>query len=214
LRGIVALALIGAACSAPAADQVRVAQRRTLAPANAPAGATHSFTLNVYTFSGTSWRVADIAAAVPRAFALLSQCAIAVERIELAVLDTPRRFHYYLTPVSRELLRELQAPKPALFFVEDARNEPAYDAEAIGLANSGRRPELANTVWIAYGARDLPQAIAHELVHVLGDSGEHSSVAGNLMRDETAPANTSLTREQCERVRSRGEANGLLARIR
>ena len=108
----------------------------------------------------------------------------------------------------------IAARKPAIFFVEDTRNNPAFDAEAIGLANANRRPELANTVWIAYGTRDVPNAIAHEIVHVLSDSGEHSSEPGNLMRDETSPANAALTSEQCRRARTRGEENGLLARVK
>jgi hypothetical protein len=102
--------------------------------------------------------------------------------------------------------------RPAVFFVQDTKNQPAYDGEAIGRANSATRPELADTVWLAYGARQLPQALAHELVHVLSDSGEHSDEPGNLMRDETSPDNTRLTAAQCDSLRSRGEANGLLTR--
>ena len=67
---------------------------------------------------------------------------------------------------------------------------PAFDAEAIGRGNSGSRPELRDTVWIALGSRDLGIVLAHELAHVLMDSGEHSDEPGNLMRDETAPENT------------------------
>jgi hypothetical protein len=208
-----ALALVLASCAAHAADDVRIVDRRTIA-APPSRGATHTFALHVYAFAGTSWRSEEVAAAIPRAAALLAQCAIALERVEVAVLEAPRRFRYYYTPDSRDLMRRLDAPRPAVFFVEDARNEPAYDAEAIGLANSPRRPELANTVWIAYGARELAHAIAHELVHVLADSGEHSSEPDNLMRDETSPTNTRLTPVQCARARSRGEANGLLARTR
>jgi hypothetical protein len=133
-----------------------------------------------------------------------------VRSAELRVIDAPERFQHYYTPVSRELLRSIQAPKPAIFFVEDTRNNPAFDAEAIGFSNAQRRPELLNTVWVAHGARDLPFALAHELVHVLSDSGQHTEEPANLMRAETAPQNTQLTAAQCERMRSRGEANGLL----
>lgn len=193
---------------------MRVVERRTIPAAAAVRDATHTFALHVYAFAGTSWRTEEVVAAVPRAAELLAQCGVAMERVEMAVLDTPQRFRYYYTPDSRALMRQLSAPRPAVFFVEDARNEPAYDAEAIGLANSARRPELVHTVWIAHGTRDLPHAIAHELVHVLADSGEHSREPGNLMRDETAPANTRLTPAQCARVRNHGEANGLLARTK
>ena len=171
-------------------------------------------TLHAYRFVGSRWRSEDIASALPRAAGLLAQCGVAVERAELTGIEAPRRFHFYFTPVSRELARDLRAAKPALFFVEDTRNEPAFDAEAIGLSNAARRPELANTVWIAYGTRDLPHAIAHELVHVLSDSGEHSEENGNLMQDETSPRNTTLSAAQCARLRERGEANGLLVRVK
>jgi hypothetical protein len=109
------------------------------------------------------------------------------------------------------LLQDLQVSKPAIFFVDETLNRPAYDAEAIGLANAATRPELANTVWVAHGARDLPLALAHELAHVLSDSGEHSEEPRNLMRAATSPENTRLSDAQCRRLRERGEANGLLA---
>jgi hypothetical protein len=207
------LALSGVVCGAFAADGVSIAERRTLSPP-AMVAATHKLAIEIYAFAGTRWRVDEIVAALPRAAELLGQCAVAIDRVDLVTLNAPPPLRYYDTPVSRELVRTLQARKPALFFVEDTRNEPAFDAEAVGLANSGRRPELANTVWIAYGARDVANAMAHELVHVLSDSGEHSDAPGNLMRDETSPDNIRLTTQQCTRVRSRGQANGLLARTR
>ena len=113
----------------------------------------------------------EILPAVIESVRLLAPCGVALTRADLQVLEAPREFHFYFTPVSRELLQAIAVSKPALFFVEDTRNRPAFDAEAIGLGNAGTRPELANTVWIAYGAKDLPLALAHELVHVLSDSG-------------------------------------------
>lgn len=150
---------------------------------------------------------------VREAAGLLRQCGVALSRAELRVVQAPRRFHVYFTPVSRELLARLPVPRPAVFFVDDTRNEPAFDAEAIGRGNSAARPELADTVWVAYGARDVAQVVAHELVHVLSDSGEHSEAPDNLMRVETAPRNTRLSAAQCDRLRARGEANGLLSGV-
>jgi hypothetical protein len=108
----------------------------------------------------------------------------------------------------------MQVQKPAIFFVQDTRNDPAFDAEAIGRSNAAGRPELVDTIWVAYGARDLAHAIAHELVHVLADSGEHSDAPGNLMRDETSPSNIALTAAQCRRVIAHGTANGLLGPLK
>jgi hypothetical protein len=45
---------------------------------------------------------------------------------------------------------------------------------------------------------------------VLMDSGEHSEEAGNLMRDATSARNTSLSAQQCARLRETGTASGLL----
>jgi len=68
------------------------------------------------------------------------------------------------------------------------------------------------TVWVTAWIRDLPLALAHELAHVLMDSGRHSTEPGNLMRDETAPGNTRLTPAQCASMTEAGEPNGLLQR--
>ena len=207
---ISAFALLLAATPLALAQVVNVEVRR-LPPVPA-IGATHELVLHLNTFRGTRWQVDEIMSAYAHAGRLLGQCGVAFASAELRVLAAPRRFHYYQTPVSRELVRTMQVGKPAVFFVEDTRNNPAFDAEAIGRANAFGRPELVNTVWVAHGARDLPYALAHELVHVLSDSGGHTSESGNLMQAETSPQNATLNAAQCALLRSRGEANGLLRR--
>jgi len=197
--------------AATAAEHIAHVEVRRLPPIPVT-HASHDLTLQLHTFRGTRWNTHEIMSAYAQSARLLAQCGIAFASAELRVLEAPRRFHYYHTPVSRELLRTVQVRKPAVFFVEDTRNNPAFDAEAIGRVNSANRPELANTVWVAHGTRDLPHALAHELVHVLSDSGGHSTDQGNLMQAETAPQNHRLTVAQCELVRSRGEASGLLKR--
>ena len=206
--------LLAVSAAAWGAGSVRVIETRSLPqePPPVAAVASHDLRLSLYTFEGTRWLTADIEAAVRDALPMLAQCGIAVARVELRVLETPLKFHFYTTPVARELLREITVAKPAIFFVDDTHSEPAYDAEAIGLSNAMTRPEIANTIWFAYGAHDLPLALAHELVHVLSDSGDHSEAADNLMRPETSPANTRLADMQCDRLRIVAEANGLLTR--
>lgn len=184
---------------------------RPLAAVESP-DASHEFSLHAYSFRGTRWTAADIESGIAAAARLLEQCGVTLAASDLRVVDAPRPFHDYHTPTSRRLLQSLEVFRPAVFFVEDTRNVPAFDAEAVGLANSKSRPELANTVWVAYGARDLPQALAHELVHVLSNDGAHSKEPGNLMRDETSVRNNRLTPRQCELMRTQGEANGVLRR--
>ena len=189
---------------------MRVVETRAVSGEAPSGGATHDLRLHLYTFQGTRWGSGDIVVAVWEAVRLLEQCGVAFAGAELRVLEAPRHFHFYSTPVSRELARGTKLQKPAVFFVEDTRNQPAFDSEAIGRENAGTRPELVDTVWVVYRARDLPLVVAHELVHVLSDSGEHSDDPANLMHSESSQTNTRLTDAQCLRLRERGEANGLL----
>ena len=206
------LALI-AQVSVAGAEDIRIVESRqvTLERDRAGPDASHELRLFLYVFENGRWGK-DAAKAVLEAARLLRQCGVALLHAELKVVEAPGRFRHYFTPASGELARRLRAAKPAIFFVDGTLNDPAYDAEAIGRANAATRPELADTVWVAHGARDLPQALAHELVHVLSDSGEHSDEPGNLMRTETSRDATRLSSEQCSRLRARGEANGLLQR--
>jgi hypothetical protein len=207
-------ALLAAPSFAGAEVEIGVARTHSLMRSDLPQPprASHDLTLSLYGFVGTRWSEREVLNAVAPVARLIGACAIALERVELRLLEAPRRFHFYSTAASRELLAKVAVRKPAVFFVEDTYNEPAFDAEAIGRGNAASRPELVDTVWVAYGARDLPFAIAHELVHVLANSGEHSDAPKNLMRAETSAANTGLTPEQCERIRMQGETNGLLRR--
>jgi hypothetical protein len=176
---------------------------------------THRLQLDLVAFIDTTWKPEVIVSAVREAGALLAQCGIRLERAELYRFDGGDPGYRYLwTPVSRALVRRVRPAKPAVFFVRDSRHVPVFDAEAFGTGNSATRPELAFTVWLTAYIRDLPIAIAHELAHVLMDSGAHSIEPGNLMRDETAPGNTQLTPAQCARMIETGERNGLLQRER
>ena len=173
-------------------------------------GASHDLALQLVAFSGTRWSIEAIIAAMDDVAPLLAPCGVALNRVELQVLRAPRALRDYYTPVSRKLVRAVEVTKPAIFFVEDTRNRPAFDAEAIGRSNAATRPELSDTIWIAYGSRDLAHVIAHELVHVLSDSGAHSEEPGNLMQEETSTSNRRLDEAQCAKLRATGEANGLL----
>jgi hypothetical protein len=174
---------------------------------------THRLQLDLVTFRDAHWKPERIVEAVHGAAAILSQCGIRFQRAELYRFEGgDPGLRYLSTPVSRQLVRRVRPAKPAVFFVRDTRHVPTFDAEAFGTGNTMTRPELTFTVWITAAVRDLPLALAHELAHVLMDSGEHSVEAENLMRDETAPVNTRLAPEQCARMVETGERNGLLQR--
>jgi hypothetical protein len=205
-----------------AADEARgpgpivVDEHRVLAPdaiygvRRAPSNPTHELALAAIYLDGAGWRAAEIVSALGEVGAILAQCGVGRVRVELARGVAPARYQDFHTPRSRELALSLQPPRPTLYFVADTRQRPAFDAEAIGRGNSSSRPELADSVWVTRAAGDLGVVLAHELAHVLMDSGAHADVEGNLMRDASAPANTRLTEEQCQRIRDVGTANGLL----
>lgn len=177
-----------------------------------PAHAQESRTLRLTLvhFAGGSWQAHEIEAAAAQASKILGQCGIVTDGTTLVRADVEARFRIFHTPTSRELARHLRPGTPAIYFVDGTRQNPAFDAEAIGRGNSRSRPELRDTVWVVRGARDLDVVLAHELAHVLMDSGEHSQEPGNLMREETAPENTRLSAVQCARLRDTGSANRLL----
>lgn len=215
----VILAAASAWAGAQSAPPVRIVDTWPLTARELPyagaAPATHRLQLELFMFHDTPWRPEAILQAVRDIEPILAQCGVRLERAVLKSLDGgDPRLRDLATPVSRQLVRRMQPAKPAVFFVRDARHEPVFDAEAFGRGNTATRPELAGTVWITAQVSDLPVALAHELAHVLMDSGEHSLEPGNLMREATAPDATRLALEQCRRIVTNGAENGWLQRMR
>ncbi len=204
--------LLACALSAGAADMppIRVEARAAIADAAIPSGPVLTHTLALTVANIAAWPEAEITAAVHETARILAQCGIRIARADLVTVAAPDAHRYFDTPRSRELARVLALPKPTLYFTAGTRQTPAFDAEAIGRGNSRTRPELADTVWIARGARDLGIVVAHELAHVLMDSGAHDHSPGNLMAESTTPQNTQLSNAQCARIRATGTRNGLL----
>lgn len=198
-----------ASLPALARDSIAVLERREVTglPAAASSLKLH---LSLATLEGAGWESDRILDAVREAGSILAQCGIALESAELVRIRAPERYRDFLSPVSRELARAVPLPRPVIWFVRDTRQRPAFDAEAIGRGNSRTRQELADSVWVTRATRDLGIAVAHELAHVLMDSGEHTDEPGNLMREDTAPGSTRLSSGQCDRMRETARANGLL----
>ena len=166
--------------------------------------------LAVVILDGSGWSRESAEAALREAGGILAQCGVSLERRDLVVLKVRPDLMDFSTPAARELARTHPVARPTLYLVRDTKSRPAFDAEAIGRGNSRTRPEIADTVWMTSGVRDPGVALAHELAHVLMDSGEHSDEAGNLMRGETSQKSTKLSAAQCARLVDKGKANGLL----
>jgi hypothetical protein len=202
--------LLLVALPAAAQGSPNIVERSEVQVARSARVATHRLRLTLAVLKDGGWSREAIVAAAAQSAEILGQCGIAVEPLELVLIDAEDRFRDFYTPVSRELARELDLAKPTVYFVSGTRQRPAFEAEAIGRSNSRSRPELVDTVWVIRGARDLGIVLAHELAHVLMDSGEHSEQPGNLMRANTSPRNTRLSEAQCARLRDVGVGNGLL----
>jgi hypothetical protein len=189
---------------------VAALERETFPIAQPTSAATHELRLTIAYLDGSGWTRTDVLPLIAQGARILAQCDVALTTVELVRIGAPARLRDYATGPARELARALPLARPTVYFVADTRRRPAFDAEAIGRANSRSRPELADTVWLTRATRDPGIALAHELAHVLMDSGEHSTEEGNLMREETAPQNVRLSAEQCARMRAVATANGLL----
>lgn len=205
------LILLLSTLPALAQDSIAVLERRELALESTAESPSHHLRLTLAYLEGSGWTADAIQAAVRQSAQILGQCGVALEKVGLLQIGAPERFRAFYRPAARELSRALNLDRPTVYFVGRARLLPAYDAESFGRGNTRSRPELRDTVWVAQGARDLDVVLAHEIAHVLMDSGEHSQEPGNLMRDETTPANIRLSDAQCLRLRETGSANGLLS---
>jgi len=195
--------------AAPAKRQAPAAAKKGTA-----AKATHLLHLTAVRLDGSGWSDERVLEVVRGAGRVIARCGVKLERVELVVLAVPPSYLDLATPVSRELARDYRVARPAVYFVRDTRSSPAFEAESFGRGNTKSRPELADTVWITTTARDPGIALAHELAHVLMDSGAHSEEPGNLMREETTPKNNALTPAQCVRLRDTATGTGLLKKAK
>jgi hypothetical protein len=167
--------------------------------------------LTIVALEGAGWQPAAVRAMLRGAGKIFRQCGIALRKVSVQRLSAPERLRYFTLDTAQALIAARPYPKPAVYLMRDTRRPEPFDAEAFAPANSAAHPQLVDTVWIMQGMRHPEVALAHELVHVLTNSGAHSDEAGNLMREETALENTRLTTEQCRRIVASGSARGLLA---
>ena len=174
------------------------------------ARARHQLTGSFVVIRNTRWTVAAVRRAVHQAASILGQCGIAMAPSFIHVVDGPGRVRYYHNSTAHELARALDVPRPTVFFLKDTLQREAFEGEAIGRANSRDRPLLRNTVWMIEDSADPGIALAHELFHLVTDSGRHSDDQRNLMHAETEARSVTLSADQCRRAVTQGVENGLL----
>jgi hypothetical protein len=177
-------------------------------------GSTHQLRPTLVILEGTGWQIGAIREAMAKAAPILAQCGIVIPQITVRVVEGPERVKNFRNDWSAELVSELAPERPAVFFVRDTLQEIPFDAEAIGRSNSRKRRQLADTVWMTAVAQDIDISLAHELYHVVADSGQHDPDPMNLMHERSNGTNTTLRASQCLRLIRVGEALGNLTPIR
>lgn len=158
------------------------------------------------------WSDEVISASLNELAAIFEQCNIQ--------LQAPTLKRYAVSPWLSDLatgpaLTVLSAARDAdtpavVVFASDTRMQTAYDAEAFGHGNTANRHWMRNSVWLTRAISEPGIALAHELFHVLANSGSHTGISGNLMQQRTTPEQTRLSREQCDTAVQTGLDNRLL----
>lgn len=149
---------------------------------------------------------------VQRAFEILRQCEIGKGQVSARLFAGADYLRDLSTGTAQTLFADLASTGIKVVFARDTRMQEQYTGEAFGIANTKFRPWLANSVWLTVDVDDPAIALAHELYHVLANSGAHVEGSANLMQGRTRPDATTLTAEQCQSAQETGSALGLLNR--
>jgi hypothetical protein len=156
------------------------------------------------------WSQQRIEQAVQQAFLILAQCALIPGEVSIHAISGDDYLRDLSTGSARTLFEAVGTAKATVVFARDTHMQAAYLGEAFGLGNTRMRPWLANSVWLMLDIEDAGIALAHELYHVIANSGAHIEGVANLMQPRTRPESLALTAEQCRLAQVNGVANRLL----
>ncbi len=195
----------------PLADTAQIVRRQSAVLIDrGPDAADLTLHLHLAVLAGSGWENDTVVMMVQSTAAILAQCDIKLVRATLHRLRVPSYLMDFHAGTAKTLVAGTDLPAPTVFLVRDTNMEIGFDGEAFGHANSAARPWLRNTVWLVADTEHPGTALAHELFHVLTDSGEHPSSEQNLMHESTHVGDPQLTADQCRRAREIGLRHGLM----
>jgi subtilisin family serine protease len=200
----------------PEPGEVSVLSRRSLEKkvlypkSEYPQGVEQMLSLSLVVLDGTAWSEPLLESMAADAARILAPCGLGISAVRLYRIEAPRRLSYFNDRNATALVSKLEIPRPAVFFLRDTLQQIAFDAEAIGHSNSRSRPSLVDTIWMTEAVGHSGVALAHELFHVLADSGSHSEDPENLMYADALGVNTRLNEGQCMQMKRIGTAFGHL----
>jgi hypothetical protein len=156
------------------------------------------------------WTRQKVELALQETFDTLGQCGIGAGEISVRRVDSADYLRDLSTGGARTLLGAAKTDNATIVFARDTRMQAQFTGEAFGIANTRMRPWLTNSVWLMLDVDDPGIALAHELYHVLANSGDHVEGGANLMQGRTRPDSTKLTSPQCRLALETGAENRLL----
>lgn len=158
-----------------------------------------------------SWSDEALGRTLSAAATLLAPCSVRlvpqrIDRPELDGHDRLRDLHVGSAHTLFERLgRSGAAPRVAVVFARDSAMQVAFEAEAFGLGNTRDRAWMRHSVWLTESLvlrpDDAAIALAHELWHVLANSGAHHPDADHLMAATTSGDNHRLDPADCDAAR-------------
>lgn len=151
------------------------------------------------------WETQQVTQTLDAAHEILSQCNLTFTGVQIRSVQIPDYLKDLETGASKTLMDAIRYSgaqrRVTVVFARDTRMNQPFDAEAFGKGNTRSRPWLTDSVWLTLALRDRGIGLAHELFHVLANSGEHNEMPGNLMLRRTTGSNRTLTASQCEFMR-------------
>ncbi len=157
-----------------------------------------------------AWTRQRIQQTVKSAYDILEQCGIGAGDISIQSFVGDDYLRDLSTGSAYTLLGAISGTNARVVFARDTHMQEPFTGEAFGPDNTRRRPWLVNSVWLMLDIEDEGIALAHELFHVIANSGDHVEGRGNLMQGRTDRGSQSLTTDQCEHARATAVANRLL----
>jgi|GEM_PF-432092 len=204
-------------CVGESEQIVEINRSRILEPdPEVPGVESFGLPLTAVLVNKSGWNSSQVRQTIENAVAILKQCKVRRGAIDLVELSGPRSVRLMSDDSMRALAEFLPNEAIRVFFVEETLREIEFGAEAIGRVNARRRPWLRDSVWMTRWVPDPGYSLAHELFHVLADSGLHRKEPNNLMAEVTGQQDTDtepfLSPSQCGQLRNIGLGNNLLER--
>lgn len=176
---------------------------------------THELEITTVLFRGANWTKADVQSRFKRLSGVYSQCGIKVQKVNFVESDAPNGW-IDVDGITRkdgdiesQITKSLPvSERPIFFYVRSSKDvQSAYAQPEYWVSSSS--PAL-NTVWVTSESKSREKnglynssysTEAHELGHVLLDSGHVKDESENFLANSFDKLNAKITQEQCNTMK-------------